>query len=38
VQKLVMVKEESVSVVGNNLTYVVPNVKVHEGYLLTITK
>ena len=36
VQKLVTVKEESVSAVGNNLTYVIPNFKVHEGYLLTI--
>ncbi|WP_293128817.1 beta-xylosidase [Microcoleus sp. bin38.metabat.b11b12b14.051] len=36
VQKLVVVKEESISVVGNNLTYVIPNFKVHEGYLLTI--
>jgi xylan 1,4-beta-xylosidase len=38
VQKLVAVKEESVSVASNNLTYVVPNVNVHEGYLLTISK
>ena len=38
VQKLVTVKEESVSVVRNDLNYVIPNFNVHEGYLLTVSK
>ncbi len=32
------VKEESVSVVRNDLNYVIPNFNVHEGYLLTVSK
>ena len=36
VPKLITVKEETVSVGGNNLNYVISNFKVHEGYVLTI--
>lgn len=38
VQKLVSVKEETVSVVKNDLSYVIPNFNLHEGYLLTVSK
>ncbi|MEG3847882.1 beta-xylosidase [Microcoleus sp. herbarium19] len=38
VQKLVMVKEEKISVGSGSLTYVIPNFNVHEGYLLTVSK
>ncbi|WP_377478640.1 MAG: beta-xylosidase [Microcoleus anatoxicus] len=38
VQKLVSIKEETVSVVKNDLTYAIPNFNLHEGYLLTVSK
>lgn len=38
VQKLVSIKEETVSVVKNDLSYVIPNFNLHEGYLLTVSK
>ncbi len=38
VQKLVMVKEEQLSAGNGSLIYVIPNFKVHEGYLLTVSK
>jgi hypothetical protein len=38
VQKLVTVKEEQVSVGSGSLAYVIPNLNVHEGYLLTVSK
>ena len=38
VQKLVMVKEEQLSAGNGSLIYVIPNFKVHEGYLLTVAK
>jgi hypothetical protein len=38
VRKLVTMKEESLSVNGDSLSYVIPNFNVHEGYLLTINK
>lgn len=38
VPQLVTVKEESLSVGSDSLAYVVPNLNVHEGYLLTVSK
>ncbi|MEZ2226048.1 beta-xylosidase [Microcoleus sp.] len=38
VQKLVSVKEETLSVVKNDLTYAIPNFNLHEAYLLTVSK
>ncbi|TAG95464.1 MAG: beta-xylosidase [Oscillatoriales cyanobacterium] len=38
VRKLIGVKEESLSVNGDSLSYVIPNFNVHEGYLLTVSK
>lgn len=38
VPKLVSIKEETLSVVKNDLSYVIPNFNLHEGYLLTLSK
>ncbi|MEG4106006.1 GH39 family glycosyl hydrolase [Microcoleus sp. S13_C5] len=38
VPQLVTVKEESLSVGSGSLAYVIPNLNVHEGYLLTVSK
>jgi hypothetical protein len=38
VPKLVSIKEETLSVVKNDLSYVIPNFNLHEGYLLTVSK
>lgn len=38
VQQLANVKEDDVQLRGNSLQYVIPNVNLHEGYLLTLSK
>jgi hypothetical protein len=38
VPKLVGVKQETFQVKGGDLNYVIPNINVHEGYLLTVSK
>ena len=38
VQKLVTIKVENMTVNSGSLTYAIPNLNVHEGYLLTVAK